>query len=407
MLTRALGAKRLKGLLVDNGFLRKDEARAILERYRRIGFEGVDFIDASEDFLRAVAGLTDPQEKRKAVGETFIQVRERYLAGLKLDPNRWLLGQGTLYPDIIESGGTEHAEVIKFHHNRVERIGELIAAGYVVEPLKDLYKDEVRALGEALHLPPEIVWRHPFPGPGLSINVLCATGAETYPDLTTTRAKIGEVLLGTSYRGDALPVRSVGVQGDGRTYTPPAVLIGPRDWTALEDLSVRITNGVRAVNRVVALLSPAGLPVLAVRPAFCTWDRLDLLREADAIVTRGIEAAGLMREVFQILVILLPLGTPVPDGGGSAGGSRQALGDSAGGSRQALGDSTGGSRQALATGECLVLRPVVSADVMTAQFARLPWPLVERIAQELMALPDVRAVFYDVTHKPPATFGWE
>jgi GMP synthase (glutamine-hydrolysing) len=370
MLTRALGPKRLRGLLVDNGFLRKDEARTILERYRRVGFEGVDFIDASNDFLRAVAGMTDPQEKRKAIGETFIQVRENYLSGLKLDPNRWLLGQGTLYPDIIESGGTEHAEVIKFHHNRVARIEELIAAGYVVEPLKDLYKDEVRELGEALGLPPEIVWRHPFPGPGLSINVLCASGTESYPDLPATRAKLAEVLQGTGYAGDALPVRSVGVQGDGRTYTPPAVLIGPRDWNQLDEQSTRITNSVRAVNRCVTLLAPAALPALTVRPAFCTRDRLDLLREADAIVTRGIEQAGLMREVFQILVILLPLGTE-------------------------------------SAGESVVLRPVVSEDVMTAQFARLPWPLVEQIAQELMALPGICSVFYDVTHKPPATFGWE
>lgn len=370
LLTRALGAQRLRGLLVDNGFLRKDEARTILQRYRQIGFAGVDFIDASEQFLRAVAGMTDPQEKRKAIGETFVQVREGYLAGLKLDPDRWLLGQGTLYPDIIESGGTEHAQVIKFHHNRVERIEELIATGHVVEPLKDLYKDEVRELGGTLGLPPDLVWRHPFPGPGLAINVLCATGTETYPELPATRARLGEVLRGTAYRADVLPVRSVGVQGDGRTYTPPAVLIGPHDWEQLDEQSTRITNAVRAVNRVVTLLAPAELPALALRPAFCTKERLDLLREADWRVTRAVEQAGLMREVFQMLVILLPLG--------SAG-----------------------------AGECLVLRPVVSEDVMTARFARLPWPLVEGLAQELMGLPGIRAVFYDVTHKPPATFGWE
>jgi GMP synthase (glutamine-hydrolysing) len=127
---------------------------------------------------------------------------------------------------------------------------------------------------------------------------------------------------------------------------------------------------VRAVNRVVTLLAPAELPALALRPGFCTRDRLDLLREADWRVTRAVERAGLMREVFQILVILLPLGT--------AG-----------------------------EGECLVLRPVVSEDVMTARFARLPWTLVDDLAQELLGLPGIRAVFYDVTHKPPATFGWE
>jgi GMP synthase (glutamine-hydrolysing) len=370
LLTRALGPERLRGLLVDNGFLRKDEARGILERYRAMGFAGVDFLDASTEFLQAVAGITDPQEKRKAVGETFLNVRERYLAGLNLDPNQWLLGQGTLYPDIIESGGSQHAEVIKFHHNRVQRIEELIAAGYVVEPLKDLYKDEVRTLGETLGLPGEAVWRHPFPGPGLSINVLCASGRETFPELAAAQASLDETLRGSGYTGAALPVRSVGVQGDSRTYTPPAALTGPRDWARLDEMSTRITNSVRAINRVVTLLAPAELPPLAVREAYCTKDRLDLLREADWRVTRAIERAGLMREVFQILVILLPLGV--------AG-----------------------------RGESLVLRPVVSEDVMTAQFARLPWPLVDELARELVALPGVCAVFYDVTHKPPATFGWE
>ncbi|MFI5400853.1 MAG: glutamine-hydrolyzing GMP synthase [SAR324 cluster bacterium] len=377
LLSRALGAQRLRGLLVDNGFLRKDEARRILDLYRRIGFEGVDAIDASGEFLAAVAGLTDPQEKRKAVGETFLRVRDGYLAGLKLDPEQWLLGQGTLYPDIIESGGTRHAEVIKFHHNRVQRIEELIAAGRVIEPLKDLYKDEVRALGETLGLPAEAVWRHPFPGPGLSINVLCASGAETYAELPEARLRVGEVLRGSAYAGDVLPVRSVGVQGDSRTYALPAVLLGPQDWTQLDEQSTRITNSVRAVNRVVTLLAPSApsggrpaLPTLRPHRAYCTRDRLDVLREADALLTDAVARAGLMREVFQILVILLPLGNDEQ-------------------------------------GECVVLRPVVSEDVMTARFARLPWELVNAVARDLLRVPRIHAVFYDVTHKPPATFGWE
>ncbi|HEX7927682.1 MAG TPA: glutamine-hydrolyzing GMP synthase [bacterium] len=370
LLSKALGTSRVRGLLVDNGFLRKDEAKGILARYKALGFQNVDFIDASKDFLAAVAGMVEPQEKRKAVGETFLRVRESYLAGLKLDPNKWLLGQGTLYPDIIESGGTDHAHVIKFHHNRVERISELIAAGQVVEPLKDLYKDEVRSLGAELGLPEELVWRHPFPGPGLSINVLCADGTETFPDLPDTRAKLAARLQGSAYRGDILPVRSVGVQGDERTYKPPAVVTGPNDWDALEATSVELTNNVRGVNRVVTLLAPAELPTLRLRKAFCTKDRLDTLREADALATQALQDAGLMREIFQLLVILLPL---------SADGK----------------------------GDSLVLRPVVSQDVMTAQFAKVPWDVVGPLAQKLAALPGISAVFYDVTHKPPATFGWE
>jgi GMP synthase (glutamine-hydrolysing) len=200
--------------------------------------------------------------------------------------------------------------------------------------------------------------------------VLCAHGGETFPDLARSQAALHTQLAGTPYRGAVLPVRSVGVQGDVRTYAPPAVLIGPRDWERLDELSTRITNTVRSVNRVVHLLAPAALPALRPRQAYCTRERLDLLREADDLVTRALQEAGLMREIFQLLVILLPL---------SADGR----------------------------GDSLVLRPVVSEDVMTARFARLPWPLLEALLPRLLALPGIAAVFYDVTHKPPATFGWE
>ena len=370
LLTRALGAERVKGLLIDTGFLRKDEAARIMVAYGTLGLENVELLDAEGDFLAAVRSLVDPQEKRHAVGETFLRVRDRYLAEVDLDPGQWLLGQGTLYPDIIESGGSAHAKVIKSHHNRVQGIEDLIAAGQVVEPLKDLYKDEVRALGAALGLPDEIVWRHPFPGPGLSINVLCATGREQFPELGEAAPKLEALLDGSPYRGALLPVRSVGVQGDSRTYALPAVLIGPRDWDGLEAASTRVTNGLRAVNRAVTLLAPEALPPLRPHEAYCTSERLDLLREADHLATRMLEREGLMREIFQLLVILLPL---APAG----------------------------------EGECLVLRPVVSEDVMTARFAQLPWPPLLALASDLLALPGIHAVFYDVTHKPPATFGWE
>jgi GMP synthase (glutamine-hydrolysing) len=180
------------------------------------------------------------------------------------------------------------------------------------------------------------------------------------------------------------------VQGDSRTYTPPAVVTGPQDWERLDALSTSITNAVRAVNRVVTLVAPAAglpapdserpaLPALEPHPAFCTKERLDLLRDADAILTAAIDRAGLTREVFQTLTILLPLGTREEGAGAGTPSS----------------------------GECVVLRPVVSEDVMTARFARLPWDVVNAVAAELMRLPGIRAVFYDVTHKPPATFGWE
>ncbi len=371
LLNQALGTERVLGLYMDNGFMRKEESEQIMQRYQEFGYTNIEARNFSSEFLKALEGLTDPQKKRHQVGAVFIQMRERFLQQLDLNPEDWMLGQGTLYPDIIESGGSEHANVIKSHHNRVEEVVDLMEAGQLVEPLKDLYKDEVRELGSLLGLPDSIVWRHPFPGPGLSVNVLCSDGTESVEMDRRLEQEILDVLPEGGCKASILPVRSVGVQGDQRTYTPPAVLWeAPEDWNWLEEQSIQITNAIREVNRVVMLLSPSNLPPLKIREAYCTKERLDLLREADALVTKTLIEHDLMRSIFQLLVILLPL------------------------SQDGLGDS-------------LVLRPVCSEDVMTAQFARLNWKLLRTLQQPLLDLSGIDAIFYDITHKPPATFGWE
>ena len=174
LLNRALGTDRVLGLHIDNGFMRKGETAAVESLLKGSGFSNLKVVDAGAAFLDRVAGVADPEAKRLAIGEEFIEVRDRVLADLDLDPDQWLLGQGTLYTDTIESGGTDHAEVIKTHHNRVGVIERLLAEGKVVEPLSQLYKDEVRELGEKLGVPHHLVWRHPFPGPGLAVRCLCA-----------------------------------------------------------------------------------------------------------------------------------------------------------------------------------------------------------------------------------------
>ena len=370
LLNDALGRERVLGLLIDNAFLRKNEISQIMECYRKLEYDNVQLFDASSQFLKAIEEKVDPQEKRHLVGETFLQVRDEYLQQLNLNPEKWMLGQGTLYPDIIESGGTEHSNVIKSHHNRVEGVQDLIRAGQVVEPLKELYKDEVRIVGKLLDLPDSVVWRHPFPGPGLSINVLCDHGDFFIQNKEHIDKKAKDVLKESSYQVELLAVRSVGVQGDQRTYTSPAVIIGEQDWEALEQTSIQITNQIREINRVVTLVSPETLPALRVGKAYCTQERLDVLREAEALATKTLEEHQLMREIFQLLVIILPLSI---DG----------------------------------TKNCIVLRPVCSEDVMTAQFAKIDWKIINHLAKQIQQIPEVDAVFYDVTHKPPATFGWE
>ena len=372
LLNEALGKERVLGLFIDNGFLRLNEAERILQRYEQLGYDNVVGRDYSEAFLEEIAGEVDPQRKRHQVGNTFLTVREKLLEELKLNPSEWLLGQGTLYPDIIESGGTEHAKVIKSHHNRVDAIQDLIAKGQVVEPLKELYKDEVRRVGELLGLPKEIVWRHPFPGPGLSINVLCSNeDTVLQPEHQDTLKLLHQHLLPT--QASLLPVRSVGVQGDQRTYTEPAVLLGPTDWEWLENTSIQLTNQVRAINRVVAYLPPQRtdqLPNWRVRRAFCDKPRLDLLRAAEAHVSGTFANHGWLGRIFQLLVILLPI---------SQDGHQDSI----------------------------VLRPVISEDVMTARFATVDWQVLHELLPQLYTLDGIDSVFFDITHKPPATFGWE
>lgn len=141
LLNKALGQKRVLGLHIDNGFMRKNESKNVAAAYKKFGFENFIVEDASESFLQAIKGLTDPQKKRMAVGENFIKVRDEVLKKQHLDENQWLLAQGTLYPDIIESGGTKNSNTIKTHHNRVEGIQKLIQKGLIIEPIRDLYKD--------------------------------------------------------------------------------------------------------------------------------------------------------------------------------------------------------------------------------------------------------------------------
>ena len=374
LLDRVLGRDQMLGLYIDNGFMRKDESTGIIERYRQLGYTNIQSRDYSTFFLDAVANQVDPQIKRQKIGATFIGMRDKFLNELNLSAQEWMLGQGTLYPDIIESGGTEHAEVIKSHHNRVQEVLDLVDSGNVVEPLKDLYKDEVRQVGSLLGLPDSIVWRHPFPGPGLAINVLSARGDESFPNLEQTAAEVSNCLKESNCDFSILPVRSVGVQGDQRTYTSPAALINtPRDWDWLEKEATRLTNEVRNINRVVVQLDSNNKDLNApyiIRGAFCSKERRDLMREADFKATQMLKENGLMEKIFQLLVILLPI------------------------SKNGKEDS-------------LVLRPVVSEDVMTAQFARINWNLLDPLVESILGLSGIETVFYDITHKPPATFGWE
>jgi GMP synthase (glutamine-hydrolysing) len=266
LLLRAVGPQ-VACIFVDNGLLRQGEAEAVRTTFRDHFHADLHFVDAGERFLRALDAVTDPQEKRKIIGHVFIDVFKDEAKRIK---DVRFLAQGTLYPDVIESGAAADgpAATIKTHHNVGGLPKEL---GFeLIEPLKDLFKDEVRRLGLELGLPEHTVWRHPFPGPGLAVRCL---GAVTKKRLDVLRQAdaifLDELKQAGWYRQTAqafavlLPVQSVGVMGDGRTYENVIALRAVQtddfmtaDWSQLPyellaKVSTRIINRVAGVNRVV------------------------------------------------------------------------------------------------------------------------------------------------------------
>ena len=277
---RAVG-DQLTCVFVDNGLLRFQEAQKVLNTFARNLRMNVVAVNATERFLTRLANVTDPEEKRKRIGEEFIRVFEEEASKLgRVD----FLAQGTLYPDVIESAVTEAnaAARIKSHHN----VGGLpdVMSFTLVEPLRYLFKDEVREVGLELGLPEEMVWRQPFPGPGLAIRIL------------------GEV----------------------------------------------------------------------------TWERLETLRLADAVLLDEVRAAGLYRELWQSFAVLTPVRTV-----------------------GVMGDDRTYSN-------VLAIRAVTSEDAMTADWARLPYDLLARVSNRLInEVPGINRVVYDITSKPPGTIEWE
>lgn len=266
LLSRSIG-EQLSCIFVNNGLLRAGEAEEVEEQFTSHFQTDLHVVDARERFLDELDGVSDPQEKRKIIGRVFIEV---FRDESRAIPDAHFLAQGTLYPDVIESGANPDgpAATIKTHHNVGGLPDEL---GFeLIEPLRDLFKDEVRRMGEALGLPEDLVWRHPFPGPGLAVRCLGAVSEDRLVSLREADAIVIEELHAAGlYReiqqafAVLLPVQSVGVMGDDRTYEDTIAVRAvstddfmTADWFRLpyevmERISTRITNSVSGVNRVV------------------------------------------------------------------------------------------------------------------------------------------------------------
>jgi GMP synthase (glutamine-hydrolysing) len=372
-------AERLHAFYIDSGFMR-DEDDQVIETLQAAGLP-VKKVDAVADFEEPLTGVTDPETKRKIIGKVFVDIQNRLVADLKL--KEALLLQGTNAADRIESGhstGDAHTMTIKTHHNQVREVQELKEQGLLIEPLDDLFKDEVRELGRELGLPAELVQRQPFPGPALAIRIIAtaesADKLEPLPGETEIQSFLDKSAKGA--KAHLLPIRSVGVGGDERSHLS-VVAIDNAGLNAEElarlgaDLPAHFRD---TVNRVIYALGPPPLSKRSQTKTLLTADVRAQLRLADRIVFEEMRSHDLLDKITQFPVVLLPL---------------------------SFGES--GQRS-------VVLRPVSTSTFMTVQAMLpgrdLPEEFFAKVTERILAEdPNISQIFLDLTNKPPATTEWE
>lgn len=437
LLRTALREDQVIALHIDNGFMRKNESAKVERCLRELGVR-LHVINATHQFrqgstvVREAGGRARhtpllshcalPEDKRRVIGDVFIRVAEQAVHDLHLQEDQVLLGQGTLRPDLIESASSlcsSNAATIKTHHNDTELVRLLRQRGRVVEPLKDFHKDEVRALGLELGLPAALVERHPFPGPGLAVRVICQEEAYMERDFAETQvivkimveyasmcvkshallgrvanactpseqAELKRISSNSTVAATLLPIRSVGVQGDARTYSYAVALSTekyPPDWKDMHYLAKLIPRVCHNVNRVCyAFGGIIKEQVTDITPTFLTQHVISTIRQADDLATQVLVSSGCSARIAQMPVVLIPV--------------------------QFDRDV------ALRTASCqrsVVLRPFLTSDFMTGVAAipgedAMPMDVVDRMRKEVLSVPGISRVLYDLTPKPPATTEWE
>jgi GMP synthase (glutamine-hydrolysing) len=383
-------AERLHAFYIDNGFMR-DEDEFVVQALRSAGL-AVKKVDAVQDFENGkvtidgatygpLITVTDPERKRKIIGKVFVDIQNRLIYEQQLQGA--LLLQGTNAADRIESGhstGDVHTMTIKTHHNQVKEVRELKASGRLLEPLDDLFKDEIRELGRQLGLPEELVARQPFPGPGLAIRIIASAEDQADLKVPAEQAAIQAFLDRQSVKARAhlLPIRSVGVGGDERSHLSVAALEkGNFTDTELTKLAADLPAHFReTINRVIYALGPQPLNKHSLTKTLLTADVRAQLRQADHIVFEEMRTADLLDTIKQFPVVLLPLSFNKP------------------------GDRS------------VVLRPVITSTFMTVQAMLpgrdLPDDFLNTLSKRLLTeVKGISQVFLDLTNKPPATTEWE
>ncbi len=388
LLVKALDPDKVYAIHVDHGLMRKNESDLICENLRDMGLKHLIRKNAEDAFFHSVAAidgervgplteLIDPEQKRHLIGNVFLDVIREAAAELNLDFDRVYWAQGTLRPDLIESGNPEisnYAHKIKTHHNDVALIRQARERGHVIETNRDWHKDEVRQVARMLGIDESIAGRQPFPGPGLAIRLICHDGVDwlTAEDHASFQAAL--TATDTSCRGLLTPIRSVGVQGDFRSYRNLALLYGQGldfDWDEVYRAGKRIANTDDNVNRVGYVLNRTEIPADAsCRAVHINHDTVAMLRELDQLITARLA----LDNISQTLAVLVPFAAP--------------------------------NRYSVA------IRTFITNDFMTGRPAFIgrdvdPAVVAAVVADIEAAFPEIDLILYDVTSKPPATVEWQ
>ncbi len=398
VLAQTEGIGNVYALYID-ALMRKGETEEVEKSLRDAGVKDLIVYRAEDEFIRAVKGMSDPEQKRKAIGNLFGKIQQEMTEKLGLNPEKIFLAQGTLYTDLIESGKGvgKKAANIKSHHNvGCEYIEKMQAKGRIVEPNRFIFKDEVRAASREIGLPPEISERQPYPGPGLGIRIVDGNPEWVNDRFYDLNDKVDLIAKENGLEGYVLPIKTVGVQGDGRTYSYLALLSGERDWRKIRETAKIIPQKIHEVNRVIYNISGKNINqgyISNLIPTTVNRGTVDLLKDVDYEGRKIIDRYGFNKDISQTIFVLF--GSDMYNTGKRSVALR-----------------------AVTTDDFMTVSPVEPMDINMHELAeyrktgppippRMSWECLDKIKDTLLGKYDVGAFVIDVTDKPPATTCWE
>ncbi len=389
LLVKSLNPDNIYAIHIDSGFMRKNESDIVCENLKKLGMKNLIRENAKDYFLNTIveteegpigplSKTVDPEKKRRIIGEIFIQIANNVIERLGLDKEKTFIAQGTLRPDLIESGNPDisgFAHKIKTHHNDVSIVREARKKGLIVETNSDWHKDEVRRVARNLGLDEEIASRQPFPGPGLAIRLICHDKNDEAVITPEEVARLDEILNGTSVKGNILPIKSVGVQGDARSYRNLCLFSGNKfdfNWRELVDKAKEVTDNIPTINRVGYILNKEKVESkINCYNMTIEDENIDLLREIDSIVTTNLKDA----KVSQTFAVLIPIGVT---------------------KKYSIAIRT------FVTNDFMTGRPgEIGKEVSTEKIKSIVDEIETKYGNE------IEFIIYDITSKPPATTEWQ